>query len=55
MQTVKRREDSMQICNLVKMAEVLFVVRHFELACEQPAVRKERAKEKETHYNGQGF
>ena len=52
MQTVKRREGTMQMClnnfqgNLVKMAEVLFLVRHFELACEQLAAGKEREKEK---------
>ena len=50
MQTVKRREGTMQMClnnfhrNLVKMAEVFFVVRHFELACEQLAAGKEREK-----------
>ena len=42
--------------NLVKMAEVLFVVRHFELACEQLAAWKEREKiKKRTRRNGQGF
>ena len=41
----------MQIClnnfqrNIVKMAKS-FVVRHFELACEQPAAGKEGEKEK---------
>ena len=34
----------------------MFVVRHFELACEQPAAGKEGGKEKtETRGNGQGF
>ena len=44
----------MQIClnnfqrNLVKMAERFVCCKHFELACEQPAVGKERGKEKGT-------
>ena len=33
----------------------MFVVRHFELACEQPATGKERGKEQETRRNCQGF
>ena len=58
MQTVKRHEGTMQMClnnfqrNLVKMEEVLFVVRHSELACEQLAEGK---RKKETRRNGQGF
>ena len=30
-------------------------MRHFELACEQPAEGKEMGKEKEIRRNGQGF
>ena len=57
-QTFKRRGGTMQMClnsfqrNLVKMAEVLFAVRHFELACKQLAEGK---RKRETRRNGQGF
>ena len=33
----------------------MVVVRHFELACEQPAAGRKGEKEKETRRNGQGF